>query len=79
MVKKSGLEKCKKKMNAHGGFTPAVLCFPQIQYPLNRSSLLIAISAGAVGGQVLSPPSLYQYFVCPSIVTGILPGQKIRS
>jgi hypothetical protein len=76
MVKKSGLEKCKKNERSRGFHTRRFVLSPNTIPPLNRFSLLIAISAAAVGGQVLSPPSLYQYFVCPSMVTGFYRAKK---
>ena len=38
----------KNKLNAHGGFTPAVLCSPEMRYNLNGYYVIITIRAGAV-------------------------------
>jgi len=50
MVKKSGLEKCKKNERSRGFHTRRFVLSPNTIPSLNRFSIIIAISAGDVWG-----------------------------
>jgi hypothetical protein len=65
-----------KKLNAHGGFTPAASASPKCYPPEQVIRHHHTKRRGGTGGQALSPPSSYLCFVFLITVKGILQSPK---